>query len=290
MPKRQPAPAAILWVSHLLLAIASPTQASPPQVADISSPQRNFLGPEGNPLPFQRDDEILEFLETAEVIDEEPIGTGVNDSKKVLLERDGVRAHAAFREADVTHRDIHVGDLSYRVFHDSYLFEPAAYQLALRLGITNIPPAVRRHIGRRDGSLQLWIEGVLDEEEDGFKPPNIGAWVRQVRDMILFDNFICNTDRNGGNILVTPNYRLMMIDHTRAFQEKLEVLNPQRLSQVNETTWEKLRALTPEAIRDAVRPYLTPPEMSNLVRRHDMIIEHLEALIRTRGEDVVVRP
>ena len=289
MPKRKLGSAGILWIALLLVVLASPLQAAR-QSTEIASPERTFIGPDGNPLPFKNDAEVMEFLKTAEVIDEKPIGQGINRSLKALLEKDGVRAYAAFREADRTERDAYVGGQSYRVFRDSFLFEPAAYQLALRIGITNIPPAVRRRVGGRDGSMQIWIEDLLDEEKDGFKPPNITAWVRQLRDMILLDNLICNVDRNASNILVTSDYTLAMIDHTRGFQEKTDIMDPERLTVVNQDTWEHFKTLTEQDIRDAVRPYLSPQEMSRLVRRHEVIIEHFEALIEERGEGSVVIP
>ena len=284
-------PGAFWWgVSFILVILAPPLHAAG-QSGKIASPERTFIGPDGNPLPFKTDAEIMEFMLTARVADETTIGTGINRPQKVTLEKDGVRANAIFREADRTERNAHVGGEFYRVFRDSYLFEPAAYQLALRLGITNIPPAVRRRIGGRDGSLQIWIEDLLNEEDkETFKPPSVAAWVRQLRDMILFDNLICNVDRNSGNILVGSNHTLVMVDHTRGFQEKTAVMDPKRLNLVNRETWEKFQNLTEQEIRDAVRPYLTPQEMSALVRRHQAILEHIEALIEERGEDAVVMP
>jgi hypothetical protein len=282
-------PGGFPWGALLIALLAVPLDAAYP-TQTIASPVRTFTGPDGNPLPFRNDAEVLDFLSTASVVEETTIGTGINRSQKVLLERDGVRAHAIFRESDDTDRDIRVGDESYRLFRDSYLFEPAAYHLALRLGITNIPPAVRRRIDSRDGSMQIWIEDTLDEETDGFKPPSISAWIRQLRDMILFDNFIYNVDRNGGNILVTPDYELVMIDHTRGFQEKNDIMDPGRFNLVNEDTWEIFQNLTDDAIRDAVRPYLSPQEMNPLLRRHEAIIQYVEGLIAERGRAAVVIP
>ena len=287
MPVRKFSSAAVLWISLVL--VASPLHAAR-QSAEIASPEREYMGPDGNLLPFKNDAEVMEFMLAARVINETTIGSGINRSQKVMLGKNGVRAHAIFREADVTERDARVGGRSYRVFRDSYLFEPAAYQLALRIGITNIPPAVRRRVSGRAGSMQAWVEDVLDENKEDFRPPSAMAWVRQLRDMILFDNLIYNVDRNGGNILVTSDYTLAMIDHTRGFQEKTDIMDPERLTLVNRDTWEKLRALSGEAIRDAVRPYLAPNEMNSLLRRHKAIIEHFEALIEERGEGSVVIP
>ncbi len=107
MAMRKLSSAAILWIS-LLVVLASPLQATP-QSSEIASPERTFIGPDGNPLPFKNDAEVMEFLKTAAVIDEKPIGQGINRSLKALLEKDGVRAYAAFREADRTERDAYVG-------------------------------------------------------------------------------------------------------------------------------------------------------------------------------------
>ena len=290
MPTRKLGTPRILGFSLLLVVAASALHAAR-QSTEIASPERTFIGQNGNPLPFKNDAEVTEFLLNANVIDETTIGSGINRSQKVVLERDGVRAHAIFRETDQTERGIRVGGVFYRLFRDSYLFEPAAYQLALLLGITNIPPAERRRVDGRDGSMQIWIEDVLDEDDkERFKPPSISAWVRQIRDMILLDNLIYNVDRNSGNILVTPDYRLVMIDHTRGFQEKIAIMNPQRFNLVNEDTWEKFQNLTDDAIRDAVRPYLSPQGTNPLLRRHGIIIEYVEGLIRDRGRVAVVLP
>ena len=35
--------------------------------------------------------------------------------------------------------------------------------------------------------------------------------------MKMFDNFICNKDRNAGNLLVDDDWNLYLIDHSRAF-------------------------------------------------------------------------
>ena len=290
MPMRRLGSAVILRLSLLLVVVASPLEATPPQAAEIASPERTYIGPDGNPLPFKNDAEVMEFLLTARVVEETTIGTGINRSRKVMLEKDGVRAHAIFREVDVTRRDARVGGLFFRTFRDSFLFEPAAYQLALRLGITNVPPVVRRRVGGRDGSMQGWVEDILDEKGEGFKPPSVSVWIRQLRDMILFDNLIYNVDRNASNILVSSDYTLVMIDHTRGFQEKAGIMDPDRLTHVNRDTWEKFKNLTEQDMRDAVRPYLAPQEMNPLVRRHEAIIEHFEALIEERGEGSVVIP
>lgn len=273
---------ALLQATILVLILLGTSGAS---AADLGS---TFLAPDGAPLPFQNEAEVLDFLRTAEVIDQKPIGKGINGFRKLLLQKDGVRAHAVFRDADRTKRDTFLEGRPYPVFRDSYLFEPAAYELAKLLGVHNIPPAVLRDLGGRRGSLQLWIENVRDTEEEGFDPPSIAAWVAQLRDMILFDNLIFNTDRNSGNQLTTEDYRLMMIDHTRAFQPVADLVSPERLTHVNRQTWELFCDLTDQEIAETLRPFLKPNEISMLQIRRRLVLEHIEELIEVRGEDVVI--
>ena len=47
---------------------------------------------------------------------------------------------------------------------------------------------------------------------------------QQLWDMYFFDNLVCNIDRNPGKILVTSDYQLWMMHHTRAFQSLTERL------------------------------------------------------------------
>ncbi len=263
------------------LPLASPT-------AQATIPARTFTGPDGNPLPFENDDEMMKFLKTAKVTKRSDIGTGINRFKKLTLKKDGVQAHAIFRDADVTEHNIRVGDRRYRVFRDSYLFECASYDLGQLLGITKIPPVVLRRLGRTEGSLQLWIEDVRDEKHEAFAPPSALAWARQVQEMRLFDNLIFNVDRNPGNILVTHDYTLILIDQTRGFQEVAALLEPEGVSHVKRATWDKLQSVSESELRDVVRPYLTVGELNALVARWKLMVQRFEELIENRSEELVV--
>lgn len=250
-----------------------------------ASAQHVWLDVNGDPLPFQDDASILKFLKTAPITDDEPIGEGVNRSLRVTLEKDGVRAHGIFRHVDRRERSIGVGSDYYLIFADSYLFECAAYHLGKLIDMPLVPPVVLRTYDRRRGSLQIWVEEVLDEEGDRFAPPNPRAWAEQLWDMYLFDNLAYNVDRNPGNILVTPEYRLWLVDHTRAFQVKHELLDD-RVERVRRQSWERLLALSAEEIRDTLRPYLTGAEMKGLLERRELLKEHVSQLAAERGEVV----
>lgn len=249
------------------------------------SAQYVWLDANGEPLPFQGEEAIEEFLRTATITDEESIGKGVNRSVRVTLVKEGVRAHAIFREVDRRERSIAIGGDHYLFFADSYLFECAAYELGKLIDMPLVPPAVLRTFDRRRGSLQIWVEEVLDEERDDFDPPRPIAWVEQLWDMYLFDNLIYNVDRNPDNILVTPEYRLWLVDHTRAFQIKHELLDD-RVVRVRRKSWERLLGLTEDELRETLRPYLTPPEMRGVIERREILKQHVDGLVAERGDAV----
>ena len=120
-----------------------------------SSPALSWLGPDGKPLSFQSNVEVEEFLRTAEIISIERIGEGLNNFLKVLLEKDGIRMHAIFRDVHVERSQMPLSDgkISF-FFRDDAIFECAAYELAKLLGLDTVPPVVERKIQRTEGNLQ----------------------------------------------------------------------------------------------------------------------------------------
>ncbi len=248
--------------------------------------QHVWLDADGKALPFQTDEEITEFMRTANVVNEEPIGVGINKSVKVTLEQNGVRAHAIFREVDRREDTAVIQGKRYRYFADSYLFEPAAFELAKMLDIPHVPPAALRNIRRRRGSLQMWVEDILDEDGDGFRPPSPIAWASQLWDMKFFDNIIYNIDRNGGNLLVSQDYKLWLIDHTRGFQFKYGLLDDD-VVRVRRSSYERLLALTEDDLKNALSSYLKPIEIASILERRNAMKAYVEKLVAERGEDVV---
>ena len=86
-------------------------QAHPGRVAPAPLPQANehqWLGPDLEPIPLS-EDEILEFLRTAEIIERKRIKIGINGIDRLTLEKDGIRMHAGFRQVDVRLKNRRVG-------------------------------------------------------------------------------------------------------------------------------------------------------------------------------------
>ncbi len=252
----------------------------------------SWLGADGHAVPFDSDEEILDFLRTADVVSMETITTGVTKPKKLLLERDGMRVHAVFRSIDVTKNKVRLDNGHfYMRLRDYGLFEVAAYRLARMLGYDNVPPAVVRRIGTMHGSLQLWVEQAMVERgrrEAGVQPPNFTTWLQQMQDMHLFDYLITNIDRHTGNYLMGHTGKLWMIDHTRAFQMHVGDWTPDKIWFVKRQLWQRLQALDRETLQATLGDVLTEFEVEELMARIDTFKVHIRGHIARRGAAEVI--
>lgn len=252
-----------------------------------------WLDADGKPMSFGSHEEIVEFLETAKVVSQKRIDEGVHGIDKVFLEKDGIRMHAAFRDVRINKRRFGKGRGTMPPnFRDDSIFEVAAYRLSRLLGLDNVPPAVKRTINRREGTLQLWVENAMTEltrQKGKIQPPKpMRKWVNQVQVMHVFDNLIYNQDRNLGNILIDSNWKLWMIDHTQAFRRHPQLLNPAKILYCERTLWENLQKLDEDMLTRELTGILGRYEISTLLERRDALVEHIQGLIDQREEEVVL--
>ncbi len=250
-----------------------------------------WQGPRGSYLPFRTDEEILAFLREAKATRVKELTSGINRPLKVLLTRDGIEAHAIFRTVDVKKTRFVTKDHVYLDFHDSYIFECAAYEVGRILGIDNVPPCLTRRLWAKKGSLQLWVENAMTEEKRRQEKKNVPSslhWVRQQQTMRLFDALIRNFDRNQGNMLIDERWKLWFIDHTRSFHKSPGVDKIERIMWCDRDLWERLKGLDRETIEAHAGDYVKPPEISFLLQRRDVLVRHVEERIATAGEDIVL--
>jgi hypothetical protein len=256
-----------------LALMAAPAFADPP-----------YLGRDGKPLPFRTEAEIIAFLQTATVVSIEDMTAGTNKKKrKVELEQNGVRVRAIHRNT-YDYRDMaSVG------FVDSYLSELAAYELSRLLGLNFVPPVVKRKV-KKMGSLQLWVEGAKTEADrlrGDIEPPDAERFNQQVEVMRVFDNLIANTDRNPGNMIIDPDWRIWFIDHTRSFAGFRELREPKKITRCERGLWEKLQSVSDAEIERAVKK-TAPKYIPQLKQRRQLVVEKIRELIATEGEDKVI--
>ncbi len=238
------------------------------------SPQ--WLAADGTMLPFATDEDALDFLATAEIVSSKELEGSRNRPLKLTMRRDGVEARAIFRTVDKKHKTARVGELTIRDFHDSYLYECAAYRLARLLGVDNVPPCVLRTIDGTAGSVQLWVEHATTEYQNRYDTDGPKAAERkpdEFRKMYLFDALIDNFDRHPGNVLVDTRDRVWFIDHTRSFR----LYTNARMDDMPACSDELVQSLL-DLDRDALhslRPFVTVRHLDALWRRRGQILRRL---------------
>jgi hypothetical protein len=238
-----------------------------------------------------------EFLLKAPVIKSRPIGKGVTGSLRLTLS-DGATTHdAAFQTiedrtsiADQVKGRKRAGELK---FADSYKYNIAAYELARVLGLGDMMPVtVERRWNRQDGSLTWWVDNVLMDEAQREKtdaqPPSPIAFQRERNRMGVFAELVGDTDRNKGNILYTKEWRVIMIDFTRAFRTEARLRVPHTLQQCERNLYTRLQGLTADDLQRVAGRHLTTEEMAAVMARRDLLVERFRRLIGERGEAAVL--
>ena len=245
---------------------------------------------EGQPLPLESYEEIAHFLNTARVVSSKQIGQGVTGARKVLLEKEGLRVNAVFRDVRISEvRTLPSG--TEVPFRDDYIFECAAYELSRLLGLDNIPPTVEREILGDKGSLQLWIEGAVtetDRRDQGYTLLDEESLSQHWQVMLVFDNLIYNDDRNRGNYLYDQKGKLWMVDHTRSFRTDGELPYPSGILHSERRLWEGLQKLESSVMRTQLQKYLGSSELESLIKRKDRLVEYIGEMIAERGEEDVL--
>jgi hypothetical protein len=253
-----------------------------------------WLDASEQPLPFQDHATIQEWMRSATVISREKVGRGVAGVEKLVLEHEGIRFHAALRSVDVTARKSAPRGIEKptKKYRDAAIFESAAYALSELLGIGRVPPVVERRIDDLNGTVQIWMEGTRPEvvlkQDDQLHPPDISRWKQQKQIMYVFDNLICNSDRNQGNLLIDRSWDIWFIDHTRAFKRSSKLIYLDKLTGCERHLWNSLRAVDDETLRQRLEPYLESQEITKLLIRRHTLIRRIQSLIKKRGESAVL--
>jgi len=273
-----------------LLAALPATGASPQQSPEGEHSGYVWRDIDGNPLPFQTDQEIIAFMRDAEIEEMEAISLGVTQPRRVVLQKDGVRMHAALRDYDETYTAERFDGIFYARLRDSYVFDIPAYKLSRLLGI-NIPPVTLDRIGGTPISLQAWLEGGLMESErraQHLDPPSALLFRLQEQEMRVFDSVVGNVDRNSGNILYDERGIYFLIDHSRSFMRNDETRYLERVGSCSHELYAAMQALTYEQLEPLLSPPLTQSEVRWILQRRDKVIAHLDGLIADRGEGAVL--
>ncbi|HUR22167.1 MAG TPA: hypothetical protein VMZ90_15230 [Vicinamibacterales bacterium] len=236
-----------------------------------------------------------DFLKKAKIVRVRPIGTGVTLPEKVTLQLDGVERFGAFKSIDekrpgITQFGTGAPEAN---FQDSWQLEIPAYVVDMTIGLGMVPATIERRVNNKIGSLQWWVTSMVPEAERAkqkLEPPDREAWDREVLKMKLFDQLIYNVDRHANNILVTQDFHLRLIDHSRSFRSQKTLKNPELLTRFSKPLLEGLQRLTFEDLRRQTGKYLMDSQIRTLIQRRDAILALAAKLVAEKGEAAVIYP
>ena len=232
------------------------------------------------------------FLLTAKVIRSQTLSAGVTRSIRATLS-DGKLTHDAhIQHVDESEPSFELATGYELNFRDSYKFNIAAYRLDRMLGLGMIPPAVERKIDGKPAALSWWIDDVMMTEKARYaakvEPPDSDTWNQQIYRVRVFDQLIYNIDRNLGNIVISNDWKVWMIDHTRAFRLHKKLNKSQHLIKCDRHFLEALRNLDAEECSRKLRGALKKSAITALLARRDLIIAYFDQQAAEQGEDVVL--
>jgi hypothetical protein len=236
---------------------------------------------------------VRRFLLSGEIIKAEEIGKGLTRPWRLTL-TDGRLTHdASFQDIDIRVQEAgFAGGGRELNFSDSYHYNIAAHELACLLGLDDmVPVSVERQWRGKKGSLTWWVDAKWDGEErvkKGLIPPDTHAWNRQMHKVRVFTQLVYDTDRNLQNILISEDWRIWMIDFTRAFRTVRNLQDAKELLKCERTLLDRLRGLDRGDVARAVGGHLTKWETDALMSRRDLIVARFNKLIAERGESQII--
>lgn len=238
------------------------------------------------------DEQKEEFLRTAEVIDVDDLEIGITQPLRATLRLGDLVHEAHIQRVDerAPIKQLPTGtEFNYR---DYWGFNIAAYRLDRLLGLNIVPAAVERKYRGSAAAFSWWIEDIQMMEKErwqkGVEPPNRDAWNEQMRQVRVFNTLAYNTDPNLGNVLIDDDWKIWLVDYTRAFRFQTDLLNAKSLTHIDRGLLERLRTLSSEMVTNALGDSLNKREQRALLERRDKIVQLFDDKIASEGADAVL--
>ncbi|MFB0565359.1 MAG: hypothetical protein ACETWK_06745 [Candidatus Aminicenantaceae bacterium] len=248
------------------------------------------------PEEIAEDEKWEDFLMTAEVVDQKQMSgrEAVTSPWKLSLEKEGINRDALWKNPEGRMKG----------FVEGWKYEIASYRLDRYLGLNMVPVTVEKEFQGNRGSCQLWITAKMDlrkKVKDKIKTPSYKVWYWNNATYLhrAFDNLIANEDRHQGNILITDDWRMILIDHSRSFRTDKKFTNkliytekhkegPKLMRKLPRAFFDKLKTLNFEVVKGVVGEYLTDKEIEAVITRKDLILKEIDKFIKKYGEDDVL--
>lgn len=262
----------------LLLATWTPPVAA--QVADAPA------------TPWLTCADVETFLRTAKIVGRrKDLPVGVTVPARITLDDGRLRHDAAVQNVDVkksTFDGIMGTELNFR---DAWQFNVAGYELAKLLGLNMVLPYVDRVVSGHGSSVSWWLDDAMMERErirKKIRPPDPVSWNQQMYAARVFHELLGDSDPNATNILITRDWRVWLIDFTRAFRQTRTLRRPEGLQQIDRRLLARLREVTDDQLQQVLGPWLIRPEIQGLLSRRTRLVELFDEQVAARGASAVL--
>ena len=233
------------------------------------------------------DAETEQFLLKGEVLKSRGAGKGITGSLRATMKLGTLTHDAHVQMIDESKREFRSKDGTEFNFRDTWNFNVAAYRIDRLIGLGLVPVSVERRWKSTPAAYTWWVDDYMMDEGDRLKkkisPPNLQRWNASMQMVRLFDQLIANTDRNLGNLMITNDWSIWAIDHTRAFRTHSKLKTPGNIARCDRQVFARLKQLDKTSVKDAVGTYLQTYEIESLLKRRDEIVE----MIEKRGENAL---
>ena len=228
-----------------------------------------------------------DFLQTAEITgSDQPWKEreAVTNPWRLTLEKEGLVKQAIWKNVQGRVKG----------YLENWKWEIAAYRLDKYLDLHMVPPTVEKRFQENRGSCQLLVDfwiSLKNKYDQDIKTPSykIFSWNRVLYLQRAFDNLIANEDRHQNQYLITEDWRMILIDHSRTFRTSKKFTEeliydanykegPRLMKELPKSLVEKLKNLNHDVIREVVGEYLTDDEIEAVLLRRDLILKELDKI------------
>ena len=154
---------------------------------------------------------------------------------RALLDNGTLQHEASIQTVDIKKTTFEGSRDTELNFRDAWQVNVAGYELAKMLRLNMVPPYVERRVAGKDASVSWWINDAMMEKDrfqKKIQPPQPMKWNEQLYAARIFHELIADTDFNMTNILIAKDWRIWMIDFSRAFRMTKTIINPKQLPPV----------------------------------------------------------
>ena len=230
--------------------------------------------------------EMENYLRTADIVSiEKDESAGRTAPWRINLDDGKIARQGHFK---------HVNRLRPSLFPaDSYKYDIAAYELDKLLDLNIVPPIVEREIEGTKGSLQLFLEGIITENERKMKnidPPDLKVFKNNLEVINIFENLVYDEDclDPDDNLINMEDWRVWRVDFSMAFSLTPELIPGCKITRCSKKLYKNLQKLESEAVKAKLNPYLNDEEIEALLKRKNVITDTIQQLIKEKGEASVL--